>query len=248
MGLTIGNNSANLERDCDHAPADFGVLFCFFGQPHPDRSILSETEDWASVSQNRILHQQTKMVIQHDTIQEHPNTSLWISWKTPTVEFWVPGGSCLAPALGRTAADAGAAAWIFTKSGNSTSRNCDLWGFMGSNEQRLVFSLCFHTEIYTAMAISDRQNPPILDMLGAPEVLKGHQRSHSVWFNKNTDTFSVLMGTLSPHSIRCLIIIFAIKLKHAILLYYIKSHGLSLVSHQHCQQFHGLSPLSQSNV
>jgi hypothetical protein len=121
----------------------------------------------------------------------------------------------------------------------------DSWDPMNKD---LFFSLCFHTEIYTAMAISDRQNPPILDMLGAPEVLKGHQRSHSVWFNKNTDTFSVLMGTLSPHSIRCLIIIFAIKLKHAILLYYIKSHGLSLVSHQHCQQFHGLSPLSQSNV
>ena len=97
MGLKIGNNSANLERDCDHAPADFGVLFCFFGQPHPDQSILSEKEDWASVSQNRILHQQTKMVIQHDTIQEHPNASLWISWKTPIVEFWTKTDSETTP-------------------------------------------------------------------------------------------------------------------------------------------------------
>ena len=97
MGLKIGNNSANLERDCDHAPADFGVLFCFFGQLHPDQSILSEKEDWASVSQNRILHQQTKMVIQHDTIQEHPNASLWISWKTPIVEFWTKTDSETTP-------------------------------------------------------------------------------------------------------------------------------------------------------
>lgn len=39
--------------------------------------------------------------------------------------------------------------WIFTKSGNLTSRNCDLWGFMGSNEQRLVFSLLSHRNPYS---------------------------------------------------------------------------------------------------
>ena len=87
--------------------ADFGVLFCFFGQPHPDQSILSEKEDWASPKQ--------------DPTPDQNGDTTWYNSRTSKPQplnfmenpdgFWVPGGSCLAPALGRTAADAGAAAW-----------------------------------------------------------------------------------------------------------------------------------------
>ena len=168
MGLRILFNSANLDTDCDHARADFGVFLSFFVD-NPIQISQSVNPQWKgrlrfcppkqdpNPHQSKMIKMVMQHIIQFKNIQipsiSYNNNIRYIRYNMiqngdtsdTTRYLWIsngwPGRSCRAPAIGRTNTDTGA-----TRSGGGKPRTIGTAGWILTTNNWLVggdWNMCY---------------------------------------------------------------------------------------------------------